>query len=95
MKKYEKNYIGKGTKVENMEIVKVAICMDDAQKHTFEYNGKTYLKFEVAALMEPDNYGKTHTAYVSKLVDVIEEADMVTLPQEEPKKPAKTNGKKK
>ncbi|EPR71768.1 hypothetical protein [Cyclobacterium qasimii] len=35
-----------------------------------DYDGKEYLVFEVASLKEPDQYGKTHTAYISKKVDV-------------------------
>jgi hypothetical protein len=31
-----------------------------------DYEGKEYLIFEVAALKEPDQFGKTHTAYISK-----------------------------
>jgi hypothetical protein len=30
-----------------------------------DYKGKAYLVFEVASLKEPDQYGKTHTAYIS------------------------------
>lgn len=33
-----------------------------------DYDGKAYLVFEVAALKEPDQFGKTHTAYISKKV---------------------------
>lgn len=33
-----------------------------------DYDGKEYLVFEVASLKEPDQFGKTHTAYVSKKV---------------------------
>ena len=33
-----------------------------------DYDGKEYLVFEIASLKEPDQYGKTHTAYISKKV---------------------------
>jgi hypothetical protein len=33
-----------------------------------DYDGNEYLVFEVASLKEPDQYGKTHTAYISKKV---------------------------
>ena len=33
-----------------------------------DYDGNQYLVFEVASLKEPDQYGKTHTAYISKMV---------------------------
>ena len=35
-----------------------------------DYDGNEYLVVEVAALKEPDQYGKTHTAYISKKVDI-------------------------
>ncbi len=33
-----------------------------------DYDGNEYLVFEVASLKEPDQYGKTHTAYINKKV---------------------------
>lgn len=33
-----------------------------------DYDGNEYLVFEVASLKEPDQYGKTHTAYFSKKI---------------------------
>jgi hypothetical protein len=34
------------------------------------YDGKEYLIFEVAALKETDQFGKTHTVYISNKVAV-------------------------
>ena len=62
---FSKKYIGKGKQVENMDIVEVSLNMAELQNHTFEYEGETYVKFNVAKLKEPDQYGKTHTVYVS------------------------------
>ncbi|WP_026956661.1 hypothetical protein [Algoriphagus vanfongensis] len=62
---FSKKYIGKGKQVENMDIVEVSLNMAELQSHTFEYEGETYVKFNVAKLKEPDQYGKTHTVYVS------------------------------
>ncbi|MBB6326962.1 hypothetical protein FHS59_002590 [Algoriphagus iocasae] len=62
---FSKKYIGKGKKVENMEIVEVSLNMAELQNHSFEYEGETYVKFNVAELKEPDQFGKTHTVYVS------------------------------
>lgn len=64
-KQFEKNYIGKGTQVEGMDIVKVSIAMDDVEQFIHEYKDKKYLTFEVAKMKKADDYGKTHTAYVS------------------------------
>lgn len=68
MNTFEKNYIGKGTQVENLDIVTVCINIDDAQQHIFEYEGKNYLRFELARMKETSKYGKTHTCYVSQKV---------------------------
>ncbi|MEB2780772.1 hypothetical protein U3A58_10240 [Algoriphagus sp. C2-6-M1] len=62
---FSKKYIGKGKQVENMDIVEVNLNMAELQNHAFEYEGETYVKFNVAKLKEPDQYGKSHTAYVS------------------------------
>ena len=62
---FSKKYIGKGKQVENMDIVEVSLKMEEIHDHTFEYEGETFVKFNVAKLKEPDRYGKTHTVYVS------------------------------
>lgn len=62
---FSKKYIGKGKQVENMDIVEVSLKMEELHDHTFEYEGDTYVKFNVAKLKEPDQYGKTHTVYLS------------------------------
>lgn len=67
---FSKKYIGKGKQVEKMDIVEVSLNLAELQNHSFEYEGETYVKFNVAKLKEPDQYGKTHTIYVS-----VKEAD--------------------
>jgi hypothetical protein len=62
---FSKKYMGKGKQVENMDIVEVSLNLAELQNHSFEYEGETYVKFNVAKLKEPDQYGKTHTVYVS------------------------------
>lgn len=70
MAQFEKIYIGKGTKVQDLDIVRVSISKENLEQilndHLVEYEGKEYFIFEVAALKEADQYGKTHTVYVSK-----------------------------
>jgi len=85
MKSYKKNYIGKGTQNENLEIVKVTIKVEEALKFQHEFQGDKYLTFEVAKLREPDKFDRTHTVYVSTREDEPEKAE---------KEPAKSEKKK-
>lgn len=62
---FSKKYVGKGKQVENRNIVEVILNRTELQNHTFEYEGETYVKFNVAKLKEADQYGKTLTVYVS------------------------------
>ena len=48
-----------------MDIVEVSLKMSKLKDHTFEYEGETYVKFNVAKLKEPNQYGKTHKVYLS------------------------------
>ena len=66
MKTYTKNYIGKGKKVANLDIITVSVKVEELLKNSFEYDGVRYAKFEIAGLKTPDNYGHTHTVYFSK-----------------------------
>ncbi len=98
MKKYTKNYIGKGTQVEGMEIVKVTLKVEELLKVTHEYQGVEYLTFEIAKMQKTDDYGRTHTAYVSVREDAVEEtaADKATkkAAEQATKKAAKRATKK-
>ncbi|WP_158860964.1 hypothetical protein [Lunatibacter salilacus] len=73
MSQFEKTYIGKGTQVKDLDIIRVSISKETLEEilkdHMVDYDGNEYLVFEVASLKEPDQYGKTHTAYISKKVD--------------------------
>jgi hypothetical protein len=72
MSQFEKTYIGKGTQVKDLNIIRVSFSKETLEEilkdHMVDYDGKEYLVFEVASLKEPDQYGKTHTAYISKKV---------------------------
>ena len=69
MKTYKKNYIGKGTRHETLDIVKVTLKVDELLKYQHEYNGEQYISFELARLQTPDKFDRTHTAYVSTMED--------------------------
>ena len=62
--------------------------MDKTAQFIFEKDGKRYLKFELAALKQPDNYGKTHTAYITT-----RETEAETPAAEEPKPKRKSRKK--
>jgi hypothetical protein len=67
MKKFVKNYIGKGTKVEGLEIIKVSMKISDILKYAHKYNDEDYISLEVAKLQTPDNFGHDYTVYVNRL----------------------------
>jgi hypothetical protein len=88
MKTYTKNYIGKGFQVENMQIAKVTVKVEDLLKHTFEYEGVEYCRFEVAKMQKPDKFGRDYTVYVVTSEEVAQEkpqkkARKTKQPQEE------------
>ena len=73
MNKYKKSYIGKGTAVAGMDIVKITLKVEELLKVTHEFEGKKYLTFELAKMQSKDDFGRTHTAYVSVREDAVEE----------------------
>ena len=73
MKTYRKNYVGKGSQVENMDIVKVTLKVEDLLKHKHEFEGNEYVTLEVARMQQPDKFGRTHTAYVTTVEETEEE----------------------
>lgn len=63
----DKIYAGSGKTILGRfgEFYKVSICLSDIPKeHTFEYNGKTYIKLEISKKKEVDMYGKNVTVAV-------------------------------
>ena len=66
---YEKIYIGKGTRVPNLQIAKVTLKLEEVEKIAYERDGVKYVTFEVAKLREPDKFGRTHTCYFSRRAD--------------------------
>lgn len=70
MKKFVKNYIAKGKKVEGIDIVKVHLKVEDILKHQHEFKGEQYISIEVAKLTNPDRFGNEYTVYVNTIVEV-------------------------
>ena len=73
MKSFKKNYIGKGTQVENMDIVKVTLKVEEILKYKHEFEGNDYITLEVARMQQPDKFGRSHTAYVTTTEEIVEE----------------------
>jgi len=84
MKKFVKNYIGKGKKVEGLEIIKLNLKIADLLKFAHKYNEEDYISLEVAKLQTPDNFGHDYTVYVNRL-----EEEQVKEPAPAPKKQTK------
>ena len=84
MKKFVKNYIGKGKKVEGLEIIKINLKISDIVKFSHKYNDEDYISLEVARLQNTDNFGHDYTVYVNRL-----EEEQVTEPSPTPKKQSK------
>jgi hypothetical protein len=72
MKTFEKNYIGKGKQIGQMQIVKFSFKLSEITKFTHVFDGEDYLTFEVAKLKNTDSFGHNYTAYVNKLVETPE-----------------------
>tara|TARA_R100000773_G_C4221040_1_gene119890 strand:+ start:4057 stop:4335 length:279 start_codon:yes stop_codon:yes gene_type:complete len=59
-------FVGSGKQVfDNM--VEISVCLSDIpREHTFEYNGKKYVKLNVTKKKEGvDQYGKTHSVKIN------------------------------
>lgn len=76
MKTFEKNYIGKGKQIADMQIVKISCRIQEIIKNAHEYNGEEWITFEVSKLQNPDKFGNTHTVYINQLVEVKTEKDV-------------------
>ena len=75
MKSYKKNYIGKGTQVPNLSIVKVTVKVTELLNHVHEFEGEQYCTFEVAKLQEPDNFNRTQTVYCTTMEEATESSN--------------------
>jgi len=92
MKTYKKNYIGKGTENANITgLVRMTIPVAEVEKHKHEFEGVEYFTFEMAPLRESDQFGRTHTAWVTTRE---EEAEPVAEEKPAPKGKGKRKAKK-
>ena len=72
MKKFVKNFIGKGKKVNGLEIIKVTLNMKDLENFSYEFNTEQYVTLEVAKMKVPDQFGREYTCYVTRQEEVEE-----------------------
>jgi hypothetical protein len=70
--KFVKNYVGKGTKVKNLDIVKITLNVEDILKFKHEFEGTEYITFEVALMQQPDKFNRSHTVYCTTKENVEE-----------------------
>lgn len=57
-------YCGSAKQI-NDGFIKITVCLSDLPKEfIFEYNGKKYIKLDLAKKPEVDKYGKTHSLKV-------------------------------
>jgi hypothetical protein len=63
MKTYKKNFVGKGTQVENLPIAKCTVKVSELLRFVHQYNGEDYVSFEVAKMKQPDQFGRDYTVY--------------------------------
>lgn len=82
---YLKHFIGKGTQVPNLSIIKVTVKTSELLKFVYEFEGEQYCTFEVSKLQEPDKFGRGFTVYCTTMEEVSVDA---------PKKSTKKSTKK-
>ena len=70
---YEKIYIGKGTQVPNLSIVRMTLKLEEVEKIAYDREGVKYITFEVAKMKEADKFGRDYTVYYSKKVSEVQE----------------------
>lgn len=66
--------LGSGKKI-NEAFLSSSLCITDALEHSYEYNGKKYVKVNISIYAEPDQYGKdvkiTLNDYEPKKADAV------------------------
>ena len=92
MKNFVKNYIGKGKKVEGLEIIKINLKIEDLVKFSHKYNDEDYITVEIAKMKSPDKFGHDYTVYVNRLEE--SEVKEPVRVEETPKKKRSTSKKR-
>jgi len=58
MEQTKKIRLGSGKNRKAGQWLTAAICLSDAQEHSYEYNGKTYVNVNINIYDKPNEYGK-------------------------------------
>jgi hypothetical protein len=74
--KFEKIYVGKGKA--NQFSTKITVDLDMLKELAYEFEGKNLVTIEIAEMKQPDNFGRTHTAFVTKRTETSEETSEET-----------------
>lgn len=61
----KREFVGKGVKAGNFDLINISISKSKLDNHWFEYNGEHYVKLTVGGLKETDQYGKTHSVWIN------------------------------
>lgn len=69
MKTFRKIYLGKGRKIQNLPIVKITCKLENLQSIAYDFEGTDYVTFEIAQMLKPDQFGRTHTCYYRKAIE--------------------------
>ncbi len=59
-----KQFIGSGKAHQQYESVTVTLRVEELLKYTYERESGKYVTFVVSRRQQPDNYGRTHSAFV-------------------------------
>jgi hypothetical protein len=67
MEKFKKEYVGKGKKVDglNFDLLRITLKMDILKQLSREYEGSELVTIEISELKQPDEFGRTHAAWVN------------------------------
>tara|TARA_R110002167_G_scaffold201933_3_gene405593 strand:- start:193 stop:426 length:234 start_codon:yes stop_codon:yes gene_type:complete len=64
--KKEPIYVGKGLEKFDGNLIEISVCLTEASKHKYTYEGKEYVRLKVSKRKEADNWGKTHSVAINQ-----------------------------
>jgi hypothetical protein len=82
---FEKIFVGKGKKPQPW-VTRITLNVEELLKHAYEFEGKNLVTIEIAKMKQPDNFGRTHSAYISVRNEDVVMADEIPTPNRKRKK---------